>query len=131
MTAILLIVPLIAAAPVPKDFKKATERLDALWELVGVDVHGRPSPFQKSSWRIEGDSLTVENPNGGIGSALPIKTDPTASPKEFAFAQSDNRMGIYEIKGDRLTICIGQVNARPKDTTGGRNTVVYSFTRVK
>ena len=93
MTALLLTIPLLATAPVPKDFRKPAPKLDGAWQMTGLELNGQQlGGNQNSVWRFDGDSLTIEYPNGrGIPAPRPILTDPKASPKQFQFGNGGNR----------------------------------------
>lgn len=133
MTALLLTIPLIAAAPIPKDFKKEMPKLDGAWQCTSMEFQGQKIGNQYSVWKFDGDNLTIEYPNGRLAPVpRPIKTDPKASPKEFQFASNGNQLGVYEIEDDTLTICLSQQQGvRPTDTAGGQNVIKYNFTRAK
>jgi uncharacterized protein (TIGR03067 family) len=133
MTALLLTIPLLVAAPVPKDFKKPVPKLDGAWRLNGLELNGRQlGGNQNAVWRFDGDQLTIENPNAlGATAPRPITTDAKASPKHFQFGNAGNQLGVYEIKGDALVICLSQQQGvRPPDAAGGQNVIRYLFTRV-
>lgn len=130
MTPLLLAIPLIAAAPIPKELKpKDRPALDGAWKMVSLTFNGQQlGGVQSALWKFDGDSLTIEYPNRA-NPPRPIKTDPKASPAEFQFASNTSQLGIYEVKDDTLTIALGQqANIRP---TGfdGQNVIVYKFMR--
>jgi uncharacterized protein (TIGR03067 family) len=134
MTPLLLTIPLIAAAPIPKEFRKELPQLDGSWQQTGIEFNGRQiGGNQTAVWKFEGDSLTIEYPGRGINAVpRPIKTDAKASPKEFQFGNGSTQLGVYEIKDDTLTISLSQqAGVRPADTAGGPNVIRYLFTRVK
>ena len=132
MTALLLAVPLVFAAPVPKELKKDTPALNGSWKVTGLTFNGAAlGGLNNSVWTFDGDSLTVGNGNGGATPARTIKTDPTASPKHFEFDGRGNTLGIYEIKGDALTIAIGQQRGARPTEFAGPDLIVYTFAREK
>jgi uncharacterized protein (TIGR03067 family) len=132
MTPFLLALPLVVAAPVPKDFKKVTPVLEGAWQCTGVDINGRMIARQNQTWRFEGDSLVIENAGGGRQQPIPIKTDPKTTPMEFEFVNNGNQLGIYEIKDDALTICVSQQQGvRPADAASGPRVIRYLLTRSK
>ena len=132
MTAILLIVPLIAAAPVPKDLKAEAPPLAGAWKLTAITIGGRAAGGNLDAvWRFDGDSYTVEHPVGSTSVARAFKTDPKASPARFEFGTEGTQLGVYEVKGDALAIAIGvSPGTRPAKVTAP-DAIVYSFTRVK
>lgn len=132
MTSLLLVVPLIAAAPIPKELKpKDRPALDGAWKVTALQFNGQQiGGNQNSVWKFDGDTLAIEN-GGRTNPPRPIKTDPKASPAEFQFGSNTSQLGIYEVKDDTLTIALGQQpNVRPTDFAG-QNVVVYKFARVK
>jgi uncharacterized protein (TIGR03067 family) len=132
MTALLLAIPLVAAAPVPKELKKEKPALDGAWKLTGITFNGQQlGGNQTAVWTFEGNTLTINNNNGGVVSTRPIRVDPQATPMEFEFDARGNQLGIYEIKDDVLTICLGQqAGVRPKEVSE-QNAIVYRFARAK
>lgn len=133
MTPLLLALPLVATAPVPKDFRKELPTLDGAWHCTGIELQGRVIGQQNSVWKFEGEMLTIEYPGRGFNAnSQPIKLDPKASPPGFEFANGGNQLGVYELKGETLTICLSmQIGVRPPDAAGGPNVIKYNFTRVK
>lgn len=132
MSPLLLTIPLVAAAPVPKDFKKETPKLDGAWECTSVESGGRVIPRQNMTWRFADDAVTITYGGGDAGvQPMPISTDPKASPMAFSFTEGARQLGIYEIKGDTLVICLGSSGQRPTDIAGGPNVAKYTLTRVK
>lgn len=131
MTALLLVVPLIAAAPVPK--VKEPVRLDGAWRLTAVTVNGRAAGGNlESVWRFDKDTLTVESPNGGgVGVPRPIRTDPKATPMQFEFGTEGQQLGVYEVKGDTLTIAVGVAPGTRPATATEATAIVYTLARVK
>lgn len=132
MTPLLLVIPLIAAAPIPKELKpKDRPALDGAWQLTGLQFNGqRLGGNQNAVWKFEGETLTIESA-GRVNPPRPIKADPKATPAEFQLNPNSTQLGIFEIKDDTLTIALGQqANVRPTDFTGP-NAIVYQFTRVK
>ena len=132
MTALLLTIPLLAAAPIPKDFKKELPMLDGAWECTQIESGGRVIPHVNMTWRFANDAVTIVYNNNNAGAQpMPISTDPKASPMAFTFTDGARQLGIYEIKDDTLVICLGQPNARPADIAGGPGVTKSTLTRVK
>ena len=133
MTPLLLAVPLLLAAPVPKDFKKAPMKLDGAWVHTGSDINGLPVGGGRSEvWTFDGESLTIQGGAAGGMPAIPIKTDVKASPMAIEFVGDGNRLGVCEIKDGILVICKNMApGVRPADTAGGTGVVRWTFTRAE
>ena len=142
MTAMLFVLPWIAAAPVPKDFKKEAPKLDGSWKVTSYEVNGRPinsNVILSQTWTFEGEKLAISRPPIGNGVVSPVskstvKTDPKKSPMEIdhVLNASITRLGIYSIEGDKLTICLSLQNngtERPANFDGGQRILKYVFTR--
>jgi uncharacterized protein (TIGR03067 family) len=128
MTALLLAVPLVLTAPVPKETLKG--QLDGAWRPTGLTFDGKPINGEKGDWVFAGDTVTFHVPDGRAPRGGTIKTDPKASPKRFEFADG-GMLGVYDVAGDTLVICLSQVGVRPTDTKGGPDILRYAFSRVK
>ena len=81
---------------------------------------------------IKGDRLTVKNLNSsGPGTVLSFCIDPSKSPKLISLIPLNDKMeddgnqpirlGIYELKGDTLTICAGADRPDNFEVVGGSN----------
>ncbi len=82
------------------------------------------------TWRFANDAVTIVHNIAGE-QPMPILLDPKASPMAFSFTEGARQLGIYELKGDTLTICLGSSGQRPTDIAGGPNVAKYTLTRVK
>ena len=81
MTALLLTIPLVAAAPVPKDFQKPAPKLDGAWKLTGMELNGQPLETSLDQiWRFDSDRLVIGTGTGYTSPKQAILTDPDASP---------------------------------------------------
>lgn len=135
MTPLLLTIPLLSAAPVPKDFKKDATKLSGEWALVGSDIDGVPGNIDQKMvfWTFDGDSLTIRESAPGVRSTATfhIKTDAKAVPMVIEFVGDGNRLGIYGIKAGVLVICMGMgAGIRPTNLDGGKGIVRWTFGRV-
>jgi len=128
VNALLLVVPLALAAPVPKDFKPANTPLDGTWAFVSATVGGNPdTSYDGAKWELGTDGKGVRQLRNDTGTPVEYKADPKA--KTFDWAHSGSTWaGIYEIKGDTLRVALGSGDIRPTDFTGQSG---YAFTMKK
>ena len=133
MTALLLTIPLIAAAPVPKDFKKEAPKLDGAWVYASTEINGqRIADARKDIWTFDGDNLTIQSNGAAAAGPIPIKTDVKASPMAFEFVGDGDRLGVYEIKDGSLVISKSLApGVRPTNLDGGNGVVRWTFKRVE
>jgi len=136
MTPLLLALPLMLAAPVPKDFKKPTDadRIVGRWEIVASNRHERPNPggigivyeFQK-----DGACVIVHQDK----SRHPImySLDPTGTPKTYRWICPWGRWhGVYELNGDTLKIAaVGETHALPPSPRSGPGIQYSELRRLK
>jgi uncharacterized protein (TIGR03067 family) len=125
MTSLLLAVPLVLAAPIPKDFQRPT--LEGTWVFVSATSSGRPDAlYDGAKWVLEKDGKATRHVGGDAGSAAGYKADPKA--KTFDWTVSGTTWtGIYELKGDTLKVALG-LESRPTEFAGPS---VYVFTMKK
>lgn len=128
MTALLLSLPLAAAAPIPKDFKPANETLHGTWEFVSATYGGQPdSSYDGAKWELRKDGTATRFLRGDGGTATQFKADPKT--RAFDWTISGSRFpGLYEIKGDTLTVALALDEVRPTEFAGPS---VYVFTMKK
>ena len=133
MTALLLTIPLVAAAPVLKDFKKAPVKLDGAWVHTGSDINGLPVGGGRNEvWTFDGESLSIQGGAAGGMPAIPIKTDVKASPMAIEFVGDGNRLGVCEIKDGVLVICKSMApGVWPANVDGGNGIVRWTFKRAE
>lgn len=130
MTPLLLVVPLVLAAPVPKDFKPANAPLDGTWAFVSASYGGNPdSQYDGAKWVLGKDGGGMRHVGIGPGVAIEFKADPKA--KTFDWMHSGSTWaGIYEIKGDTLRVALGSGDIRPTEF-GGPSVFVFTMKKRK
>jgi uncharacterized protein (TIGR03067 family) len=101
---------------------EALRALEGEWRFVSLQVDGSDMPAAYSAHSrilMDGDRFRMESPEGNYDGtfAIDASTDPMRIDIDFVEGpESGNRsQGIYELRGDQLTMCIGVVGAsRPK-----------------
>lgn len=149
----------LPAAPVPFErqaVEKELKKLRGEWTLVKhVDSEGRVSQYRPADGpsqghfclTIEGEKATTEidytDPPYLIDEAVALKVD--RMPKWISLTVTDassfvdlkrkgqTRLGVYELDGDRLTLCVTDYGAtkRPLGFQHGEHLNVYELKRVK
>jgi RNA polymerase sigma factor (sigma-70 family) len=132
-----------AAHAAPRADEKPTDKdkLQGRWQLVDADDSdgiSKKRGFAKHVMVIKGDQMSTEPPLGGPDERGPFTIDPDKAPKRIDFRtgakDSVNRLGIYSLDGDKLTICFSSVTPpqerfRPTEFTvkpgTGRVLLVY------
>jgi uncharacterized protein (TIGR03067 family) len=113
---------LIAASPAedPKEAAgKEMKLMEGSWDIVSVTIDGTeaPKPDEKPILVVKGDTWAIKVGNT-INQEGTFKIDPTAKIKTIDVMQTkpdgSNRIGIYELKGDEMKIClVGDGKDRP------------------
>lgn len=142
LVCVLLLAPSTLAAPVPKDFLKKPPKLDGKWMVTAYESNGRAvktTTILNQVWAFEGENLTITRANAPKGIAptkVKVRSDTKSNPHEFdyIFGTGSNRLGIFEIEGDTLTVCM-TINTtsgeRPANFDGGNGILKYVFKRVE
>jgi uncharacterized protein (TIGR03067 family) len=100
------------------------DALQGAWVAQSLEVNGKPAPapeFKTLRFTFKKDKLIVRGNFGDDGQEeCPYQIDAKKTPKHFEFTPSKEKMpilGIYEIKGDELKICLrqGGGGARPTE----------------
>ncbi len=136
---ILMLAPCAAAAPVPRELKNPPA-LQGTWEVVTMHTMGQEMDMYKGArWKIGQATIDIEYPEA-IRARYPSvsntinRVDRTPTPKHLDYTnyQGADRKAIYEVEGDKLTICIPmQIPDRPKGLAADETNLFYTFRRVK
>ncbi len=135
--AMLVLIPPAMAAPVPKELK-LNGSTTGTWKLVRPDAQN-PGQFVEANqyWIIDAECGVVfgqtATPAAGSQPSEVFKMDPATREVDHYTPGSPKRnyMGVYELKGDELTICLnlgGQI--RPK-TLKDAGVTVWHLRRVR
>ena len=127
MNRILLVALLVilAANPCLDAGDDAAKALQGVWVAKSMKANGTMLPAEevkRMQWTFQGDKLLMRgNFLDDREEACTYRLDPTQTPKHFDLTPPIQKraavLGIYEVKGDRLTLCL-----RRGDSTKGRPT---------
>lgn len=141
---LVLAMPFALFADNTNDVSKELKALEGTWKAVGMEAGGKPFPKES----LMDFTYSVATNGTAIGKSpqeeyqAMITVDPKKSPKTIdnlhtsGMQKGKNQYGIYNLEGDKWTVCMtrpGVTEAdRPKgfDTKGTAN-VVFVFERVK
>ena len=108
--------------------------LRGTWSLASGEKAGRAAPerdAQAMSVVITADTLTFAR--GDHRESMKIALDATKTPKQIDLTASDGtvRLGVYELDGDTLKLCLSGSSERPKGfgTTEGTRTALMILRR--
>jgi uncharacterized protein (TIGR03067 family) len=121
--------------------KDELKKFEGTWELVSAerDVVKAPADSLKGMKAIaKGDMLTLTK-DGNAFLELKITIDPTKKPKtiDATSTKGDDKgmmaVGIYELDGDTLTICLNRGKERPTEFTTKKDSgcTLYVYKREK
>ena len=135
--AMLLTATTLPAAPVPKELRTNASTVGT-WQLVTVDANnpGNRVPANQY-WIIDADCAVIFSPSPNVtAGTMPteiLKFDPKTGEVDHSLVGGIQRTiyGVYELKGDLLTICLDTAgNSRPKTVAdSGKST--WHLQRVK
>ena len=133
----LLLTPFASAAPVPKEVKKGVA-LEGTWEVVEFQMLGQvTNAYSGARWKIGKDSMDIEyTATSGLAPVSNKRnaTDTTTTPNSMDYTNYlvQDRKAIFEIDGDKLTLCIPtDPPDRPKEFKANGTNLFYIFKRVK
>ena len=115
----LLIAPLAAAAPVPKEIAKRPDAdvFVGTWHTAVSECEGKP--HSKARWTFDAALKMVSNSSddaAGVGSEWVIKLDSATRPKEIDIG---GYKGIYEFVGGDIKLVYTLSGPRPTDYEAG------------
>lgn len=133
----LLLMPFAFAAPVPKEVKNGIA-LEGTWEVVEFQMLGQATnAYRGALWKISKDSMDIEYTAASGLTPVTNKRkaiDTTTTPKclDYTNYMGQDRKAIFEIDGDKLTLCIPtDPPDRPKELKADETNLFYIFKRVK
>jgi uncharacterized protein (TIGR03067 family) len=129
--ALVLIANGTGAADKPDEKKADAEKVRGAWKVVsaeetaGLDKNVEIPEYKDTVWTFGETEFAVTR--GKVETKFAYRLDPSAKPKQIDFGKDlagkgDQRPfeGIYELDGDKLTICYTVLNARPTDFSMGK-----------
>jgi uncharacterized protein (TIGR03067 family) len=145
LLCVLLAVSAAAAGAQEGDLaQKEVAALQGAWKVVSLNEEGRKVPEAKIKERIgdgrltfAGNKVSFKNPKGEKEEGT-YKVDPTGRPKTIDVmpgtgdAKGKTLLGLYNLEGDELTLCIGGLDdPRPAKIEGGRDITLMVLKREK
>lgn len=135
---------LAVTAPLARAAEPAKEAvsLDGLWKVVALTSEDKVAPadvFQSWRWEIKGNKFII-SADGEERLELMAVIDTSKSPGAIDLTaltgdtKGKTAKGIFELKEEKLRICIGEPGAespRPTEFVGGANTGFITLERIK
>ena len=127
-------------APATKDAKKDPPSLVGVWVAENGTTGGEERAIAAGSMTIEftADGKVSIREGAKRSGPLDCRTDPKRSPAEIDFiapprAKSLNMVGIYEVDGDTLTLCLSPAGKRPTrfESAAGSDVMLLTLKRAK
>jgi len=130
LLALALVWTLPAGAARPDDDK---ELLKGTWTVVKSDENGKPNEeVLKAKFTFKDGDKVLFKPAEEQAQEAVVKLDPAKKPKHIDLTVKDGNesltaLGIYEIDGDKMRLCIAEpdANARPTEFKSTSKKVVY------
>jgi uncharacterized protein (TIGR03067 family) len=126
---------LLLAADTPKEdaARKELKKLQGTWTAVESQMEGLKDTkiHVKLQWVFQGKELFVKSGDKRVKQGS-VEVDPSRKPKtiDLLIEGKPVLLGIYELKGDTLTVCWAG-KERPKEFKAKGNTVVNILKREK
>ena len=118
---------LSGCTPAGQDDQSTKDRaaLQGEWEVVSAESNGEPPPphlLDGAKFVFSGDKLTL------MGKEGTYTLNAAANPRQIDFVRGQGRqIGIYELDGDQLKLCVGPSDDRPKEFSTKPRTDHSSF----
>jgi uncharacterized protein (TIGR03067 family) len=113
--SIVVLVPACGGRGKDEQSKRDHAALQGEWEIVSAESNGEPPPpglLNGAKFAFSGDKLTL------LGKEGTFELDATKSLRQIDFVRGKTRqIGIYELDGDNLKLCVGPADDRPKEFT--------------
>jgi uncharacterized protein (TIGR03067 family) len=96
-----------------KQTNKDKAALQGEWEIISAESNGEPPP----AGLLDGAKLVFSADNLSLmGKDGTFELDARTSPRQINFIRGKVRqLGIYELDEDRLKLCVGPADDRPKE----------------
>jgi uncharacterized protein (TIGR03067 family) len=133
---------LVASEPPLRDAdKNDLNEIRGAWQVTAIEADGMTGPAEiaeKLNLVFKDDKLTFARGEPGF-THYTFKLDPNTIPRSLDMTHIDGSMkgqtrkGIYLLEGDRLRICFGYEDDRPKELTAKAESeqVMYTLRRKK
>ena len=139
-SSLLAALALSVGAPAAKDGKKDPPSLVGVWVAEKGTTDGDDRAVTAGSLTVEftADGKVSIREGAKRSSPLDCRTDPKRSPAEIDFiapprAKSLNMVGIYQVDGDTLTLCLSPGGKRPTrfESVAGSDVMLLTLKRAK
>ena len=112
----------------PRPASADTQALQGTWEVVSAESNGEPPPREMrivgAKFVFSGDVLQF------LGGQVSFTLDDADTPGQIDLGHDKQQLGIYELHGDTLKLCIGPSDDRPKQF-GSKPRTNHSFFLLK
>lgn len=114
----------LCLAPAPGSSDELTaerKKLEGTWVVESASFNGTDAPLKGGEFTFAGKMATMTR-DGEMPEQLPYRVNPTAKPATIDFGDPDTPMpevpvGLYQLAGDELKLCLGSSSMRPKAFT--------------
>jgi uncharacterized protein (TIGR03067 family) len=133
MTPLLVAIPLVFAAPVPKELKKPPSIVGE-WRMIWHDTGSGQTKSENAVWVFTTERVRFVAPSSDGESWGALTFDLTATPNQFVLDLRKNgkNAAIFEVDGDTMRLCLQTGNATPPTAfKPGGGCYLYKFERVK
>jgi uncharacterized protein (TIGR03067 family) len=111
--SLIIWVPACSKTGTDEQSKKDHATLQGEWLIVSAESNGEPPPpgmLDGAKFAFSGDKLTL------LGKEGTFELDASKNPRQIDLVRGKTRqIGIYELDGDDLKLCVGPSDDRPKE----------------